>query len=259
MSRLVLRNRSALIAGLATILLIDAAALLLPESWLEIVRENAFDVVLAGAQRLSGAETRDINTSVIVVDIDRRSLEEAGPWPWPRERMAALTSAIAARKPAVIAFDILFAEPDDHSPAALARQLAAVTGRTDVAELAQSLPDGDALLSKAFKAAPVVLGFVLAPEQAASIAAPPVLIRGALPFNGLWHEAGAIGPPPSLGGNIQGLGALSLPANADGVIRRVPLFVGAGESLLPGLALETARLARHVTNYALQSEPLAHH
>jgi adenylate cyclase len=166
-----------------------------------------------------------------------------------------LTNAIAARKPAVIAFDILFAGPDDHSPAALARQLAAVTGRTDVAELAQTLPDGDALLSNAFKAAPAVLGFVLAPEQAGSIAAPPVLIRGALPFNGLWHEAGAIGPPPSLGGNIQGLGALSLPANADGVIRRVPLFVGAGESLLPGLALETARLARHVTNYALQSEP----
>jgi adenylate cyclase len=255
MPRLVSRNRSALIAGLATILLIDAALLLLPESWPEIVRENAYDAVLAGAQRSSGAAPRETRARVIVVDIDRRSLEEAGAWPWPRERMAELANAIAAAGPAAITFDILFVKPDDHSPAALARQLAAFTGRTDVAALAQSLPDGDALLSEAFKASPVVLGFVLDPEQTGSVPTPPVLIRGRLPFTSLWRGAGAIGPPLSLAGNIQGLGALSLPAGADGVIRHVPLFVGAGESLLPGLALETARVLRGVTNYALQSDP----
>jgi adenylate cyclase len=48
---------------------------------------------------------------------------------------------------------------------------------------------------------------------------------------------------------------LSLPADADGVTRRVPLFVGAGEDLLPGLALETARVLRRVPDYELQSDP----
>jgi adenylate cyclase len=255
MSRPASRNRAPRIAGLAALLLVDAAVLLLPGTWLEIVRENAFDFVLAGAQHLPGADPHDTRADAIVVDIDRRSLEEIGPWPWPREAMAHLADAIAGAKPAVVAFDILFAEPDNRSPAALARQLAGITGRTDVAELAKSLPDGDALLAKAFKASHVVLGFVLDPEQAGSVPAPPILIRGSLPFGSLWRGAGAIGPPPSLGGSIEGLGALSLPASADGVIRRVPLFVGAGERLLPGLALETVRVLLRISDYALQSSP----
>jgi adenylate cyclase len=255
MPRLASRNRVALVAGLATLLLIDAAVLLLPETWLEIVRENAFDIVLGGAQYLSRPARHQTGVNAIVVDIDRRSLEQIGPWPWPRERMAELAEAIAKTKPAVVAFDILFTEPDDRSPAALARRLAGLTGRTDVAELAKTLPDGDALLAKAFKVSPVVLGFVLDPEQAGSVPAPPVLIRGSLPFVSLWRGAGAIGPPPSLGGSIEGLGTLSLPADADGVIRRVPLFVGAGESLLPGFALETVRIKRRIPDYALQSRP----
>ena len=50
---------------------------------------------------------------------------------------------IAAAKPAAIAVDILFAEPDSRSPAALARRLGEFTGRPDLVELAETLPDGD--------------------------------------------------------------------------------------------------------------------
>lgn len=256
MFKLARHNRAALVAGLAALVLIDAAALLLPYSWTEIVRENAFDLVLAAGPRLFGATPRQDRINVVVVDIDRRSLQEIGPWPWPRGRIADLAEAIASAKPSVVAFDILFAEPDDRSPAALARQLAELTGRADLTELSTTLPDGDLRLAQAFKKMPVVLGFVLDPEQAGSVPAPPVLVRGgALPFDSLWRGAGAIGPPRPLADKIAGLGALSLPANADGVIRRVPLFVGAGESLLPGLALEAVRVQRRSSGYELQSEP----
>jgi adenylate cyclase len=255
MFRLASPNRAAIAAGLATLLLFDAAFLLLPEAWLEIVRENALDLVLDASQRLPGARTRENGAGVVVVDIDRRSLEQIGPWPWPREKMADLAEAIAAAKPAVVAFDILFSEPDDRSPAALARRLAELTGRADLAGLADGLPDGDQRLEKAFEAVPVVLGFVLDPERPGSVAAVPILVRGDLPLQSLWRGAGALGPPPTLTRGIQGIGALSLPANADGVIRRVPLFVGAGETLLPGLAIETARLLRGASDYTLQSNP----
>jgi adenylate cyclase len=255
MFRLASRNRAAIAAGLATLLLFDAAFLLLPEGWLEIVRENALDLVLDADQHLFGTRSRGTNTSVVVVDIDRRSLEQVGPWPWPREKMASLAEAISAAKPAVAAFDILFSEPDDRSPAALARQLAAVTGRADLAGLADDLPDGDQRLAKAFETMHVVLGFVLDPERTGSVPAPPILVRGSFPFRDLWRGTGAIGPPPSLTHGVEGIGALSLPANADAVIRRVPLFLGAGETLLPGLALETVRLLRRASDYTLQSKP----
>lgn len=248
-----LGHRAAIVAGLASLVLFDAAILRFPDAWLEIVRENAFDIVLAN--RLFGSGQRENTAKVVVIDIDRRSLDEIGPWPWPREKMADLADAIAAAKPAAVAFDILFAEPDDRSPAALARQLAKFTGRQEIADLAKALPDGDARLAKALSSTHAVLGFVLDPEKSESVAPPQILMRGAPPFKSLWSEAGAQGPPSSLAKGIEGLGALALPANADGVIRRVPLFVSAGGRLLPGLALEAVRVQRKAMGYAMQAEP----
>ena len=125
----------------------------------------------------------------------------------------------------------------------------------EIADLAKILPDGDQRLAKALGSMHTVLGFVLDPEQPGSVAGPPILVRGSFPFSSLWRGAGAIGPAPSLSNKKEGLGTLSLPADADGVTRRVPLFVGAGEDLLPGLALETVRVLRRVPDYELQSDP----
>jgi adenylate cyclase len=254
MLRLGRRNRAGLAAGLAVLLLFDAALWLLPEAWFEIVRENAFDAVL-NADRLLGSSPRESAARVVVVDIDRRSLEAIGPWPWPREKMADLVSAIAAAKPAAVVIDILFSEADQRSPAALARRLATFTGRAELAELAKGLPDGDERLATALASTDAVLGFVLDPEQSGSVAPPPILMRGAPPFKSLWSEAGALGPSAALAKEAQGLGALSLPANADGVIRRVPLFVSAGGRLLPGIALEAVRAQRKAAGYAIQGGP----
>jgi adenylate cyclase len=255
MFKLASRNRVAFAAGLATLVLFDSALFLLPEGWLEIVRETALDMVLDADQRLFGARQHQSAASVVVVDIDRRSLAQIGPWPWPREKMADLAQAIGSAKPAVVAFDILFSEPDDRSPAALARRLATLTDNPDLAKLADTLPDGDQRLAKAFETMHVVLGFVLDPERTGSVPAAPILVRGPLPLRSLWRGAGAIGPPPSLANGVEAIGALSLPANADGVIRRVPLFVGAGDRLLPGFASETVRLLLRAADYTLQSEP----
>jgi len=255
MFKLASRNRVAFAAGLATLVLFDSALFLLPEGWLEIVRETALDIVLNADQRLFGARQHQSAASVVVVDIDRRSLAQIGPWPWPREKMADLAQAIGSRKPAVVAFDILFSEPDDRSPAALARRLATLTDNTDLAKLADTLPDGDQRLAKAFETMHVVLGFVLDPERTGTVPAAPILVRGSLPLRSLWRGAGAIGPPPLLANRVEAIGALSLPANADGVIRRVPLFLGAGDRLLPGFASETVRLLRRAADYTLQSEP----
>jgi adenylate cyclase len=255
MNRLAGRYRWAIAAGLATLMLCDAALLLVPDSWREIMRDTGVDLVLALGRRLVGEAPSSHGPPVVVIDIDRRSLAKIGPWPWPREKLANLAEVVGAAKPAVMVLDILLSEPDERSPAALARRLAGVTGRPDLDALAQTLPDGDARLKKAFEALPVVLGFVLDPEPSGSVPTAPVLLHGALPFSSLWREAGALGPPPSLAATASGIGALSLPASADGVIRRVPLFVGAGERLAPGLGLEAVRVLRRAPRYELWSDP----
>ena len=248
-----LQRRVPAVAGIATLALLLLIMLLLPEAAREVLRDSAFDIVLDADQRIWATPQPEL--PVIVVDIDRPSIEAFGPWPWPRETIARLVEAVAGRRPAAIAIDVLFAEADDRSPAALARRLGALTDRPEISALAEKLPDGDKQLANAVKSAPVVVGFVLDPDLDSALLGPPIVSRGPLPFNDLWQAAGAVGPTPALAAAASGVGALSLPGSADGIIRHVPLFVVAGRTLLPGLAVDAVRLARGASSFLIQVGP----
>jgi adenylate cyclase len=206
------------------------------------VQEAAFDLVLG----VRPAPTP--RPPVMVIDIDRATLAAVGPWPWSRERLAALVTASAGAGPKAVGLDILIDGDDQRSPAALARRLGDATGRRDLAELATALPDGDQALAVAVRAAGAVLGLALDPDGPGnSPAGSPVLVSGGTAaLFGLWLARGAIGPAAAVGEGASGFGVLSLPGDADGRIRRVPLLVVAGQTLRPGLALELVRSATDV-------------
>jgi adenylate cyclase len=245
------------VAGAVTLALLLLTTLIVPQTARAVLRDTAFDIVL-GADRLIWVPQDE--APVVVVDIDRPSVEAYGAWPWSRERTARLVEAVAARRPAAIAIDVLFAEPDDRTPAALARRLGELAGRADIAALAEHLPDGDKELAEAMRAIPVTLGFVLDPEgdDTLSDVRAPTVTRGALPFHDLWRASGAIGPAPALAAAAEGFGALSLPGGVDGMIRYAPLFVEvAGHPLLPGLAIDALRLMRGASSFLIEASPPA--
>jgi adenylate cyclase len=247
-------GRSPLVAGAVALVLLGAAALLMPQDWRDTLRDKGLDRVLM----LDGLLRRADGVPpmpVVIVDIDRRSLESMGPWPLPRAVMARLVEAIAAGKPRVVAIDMLFADADARSPAALARRLGEMTGRRDLADLADGLLDGDRQMAAAMKQAAVVLGFVLDPLQQNNVPHVPVLMRGEPTLAGIWQVRGATGPVPVLAESAAGVGALALPGDADGLVRRAPLLVSVGGELRPGLALEAVRAARNGTAYLVQSAP----
>lgn len=253
--RAVRLGRAPLVAGLAALVAFGAAVLLMPQGWREMLRENGLDRVLMLDGLLRRADEVRPHAPVVAVDIDRRSLERLGAWPLPRAVIARLIEAIAAAKPRVIVIDVLFADADTRSPAGLARRLGEMTGRRDLAELAETLPDGDRLMVVAMKQAPVVLGFVLDPLPTEAVPHVPILMRGRPSLAGIWEAPGATGPVKVVAAAAAGLGALSLPGDSDGIVRRAPLFVSVGGELRPGLALEGVRAARNGNAYLLQSEP----
>src|SRR5436305_3680262 len=55
---------------------------------------------------------------VTIVDIDEKSLAnpKLGQWPWPRTRIADLVAALTRLGAVVIAFDVVFPEPDRLNP-----------------------------------------------------------------------------------------------------------------------------------------------
>src|SRR5690348_5039790 len=56
--------------------------------------------------------TYDPEVPIRIVDIDESSLKALGQWPWPRTTLRDLAVQLANNGAAVIAFDMLFAEPD---------------------------------------------------------------------------------------------------------------------------------------------------
>jgi adenylate cyclase len=251
------KTHSGLVAGVLALVLFLAATFLIPKEWRNAFREKAFDVVLAADRQLRRSQPQETakRAPVIVVDIDRRSLDALGEWPWPRETMARLVEAVAAGKPSVVGVDVLFTQADSRSPAALARRLGSLTGKLDISALAADLPDGDKHLAAVMKKVPVVLGFVLDADMDNALPGVPILARHPIGLDDIWRMTGGSGPMTPLVEATKGLGALSLPGDADGKIRRVPLFVGTGDVTRPGLALEAVRLFQRSPAYNVDSGP----
>jgi adenylate cyclase len=249
-------TKSVALIGAAAIVVAVALDLLMPTNWRVRLRELGFDQVLAADRLFHRSQSDQSEAQVIVVDIDRRSLEVIGPWPWSHATIAKLIDVIATAKPAAIALDILFAEQDSRSPAALARQLGTLTDRPDFLALADTLLDGDQLLASVGRKAPLVFGFVLDPEGSRSLPHVPILVRNQPRLDSIWRASGAVAPIAKLTASASGLGALSLPAESDGVVRYVPLLVAVGDQLMPGLSMEAVRVARGASSYLLQSNPV---
>ena len=99
-----------------------------------------------------------------IVDIDEESLKRIGQWPWPRTVLAELVDKLAAGGAAAIGFDMVFPEPDRMSPANTLRFWPNSELSPASASEVEKLPSNDQVFAEAIGKAPVVLGFIAAPQ-----------------------------------------------------------------------------------------------
>ena len=137
--------------------------------------------------RLRLTMPRGIDERIVILDIDEKSLQEIARWPWPRDVMARLVTKLFDHyQTAIVAFDVVFAEPDYSSgikrlDELAGKELRQVPGFVEAFEKLRPQLDNDALFAKAIKGRPVVLGYYLnSDKNAKQIAAipEPVLPRG---------------------------------------------------------------------------------
>jgi adenylate cyclase len=210
-------------------------------------------------QRLAPAEYED--AGVRVVDIDDDTLDRIGQWPWPRIHVATLLDRLTSLGAAVVAFDMVFAEPDRTSPQRMMRSwFDANTPAALVDELARRLPDHDTVLAKAISGVPTVLGIALTPAPSVQRPSPKAGFAQAgddpRPF--LPAFRGAIVNLPQLTEPAAGVGSFNIVPERDGVIRRVPLFYALRKAdrtadLVPSLAAEALRVAQGASTYVIKS------
>lgn len=212
---------------------------------LEIVRNAVFDQF----QRWQPRAYEDVG--VRIVDIDEESLQRLGQWPWPRTLVADLVTRLQDAGAAVIAFDVMFAEGDRSSPAAMREVWQASPALR--AEL-DDLPDHDEVFGDALARGRVVLGFSFA-EPGARAGSPEIkaryVVAGEVPR--VHAFSGAVPPLEMLGKAAAGSGAIAFVPDSDGVVRRVPMVFRLNGSLVPSLAAETLRIAAEERNFTIRT------
>ena len=232
-------------------ILMIAGALLLRVSVpaVEEVQLKVFD----SYQRLSPRVYEPV--PVRYIDLDDDSLERIGQWPWPRTFVAELIARLANAGAAVVAFDVVFAEPDRTSPSQI---LPLWPGTPEVKALRNTLdalPDHDAILADVIAQANVVMGFVLTPGSTGALPKQ----KGSFAFAGddplpfLHAFGGAISNLPQLSEGAAGNGTFNLISEQDGTIRRIPLFLRVGETIYPSLSVEALRVAQGARTFILKS------
>jgi adenylate cyclase len=183
---------------------------------------------------------------VRIIALDDQSLAAQGQWPWPRTTIAQMIARLARMGAAVVAFDVIFAEPDRTAPAQLRAQWQTLGIDDDTLSTLDQLPDPDAVLVDMMGQMPVVTGFAPIPSADGNLPrqTPGFAYAGSGPIGIVPRFAGAVVNLDPIEQAAFGNGALSVTAaGTGGTIRRVPLLLDVGGQVYPSLALETLRVA----------------
>ncbi len=200
---------------------------------------------------------------IVIIDIDEKSLQAEGRWPWGRNKLANLVNTLFDDyQIKVLGFDMVFAEKDESSGLQHLNAIKTQYLATDPA-LGQALHqavealkptlDFDALFANSLKNRNVVLGYVFSHDAAA-------IGTGALPpasFDASHFKAKPIQwvTESSYSANLadfqahsQAGGYFNINPDADGIMRRVPMLVQHDRKIYQSLALAMAGAALGAKN-----------
>jgi adenylate cyclase len=232
-----------LLFGLAALRIADPAPV-------EEVRLRTFDTLQRLDPRIKTARP------VRIIDIDEKSLAKYGQWPWPRTRIAALIRELTRLNAAVIAFDIVFSEPDRLTPGVAADTIQGLDETTK--DKLRALPSNDRLFADAMRRSRVVLaesGVPRAtPKPDTELPLTGLAMLGGEPQRFLLDFPGLLRNLPVLEDAASGRGLVSINPERDGIIRRIPMIMLAQGNTMPGLSFEMLRVATGTDTIFVKSD-----
>lgn len=210
---------------------------------------------------------------VAILDLDDETLKRSGlQWPWPRSKLADMLVRLFEAGAKVVAFDVVFAEPDRTSPKqalsvwlnqrTLDLEKLSPAARAFSKPIIESIPDHDETFADiigqirdAAKDYGVVAGIVLTNETGSTLPAIKAgfAVNGDDPLPFLNEYDGSVTNLPAIEAAASGVGSFNLSPETDGIIRRVPTFMRVGQQLYPSLSLEALRVFQGASTYILKS------
>jgi PAS domain S-box-containing protein len=201
----------------------------------------------------------------VIVDIDEKSLEKYGQWPWPRYQVAKLLDKIAVSKPSVISLDIIFSEPDRTSVNLLLKGLEGIHNlNIDLEKIPAKFLENDLILAETLGKGPFVLShqfkFDKLKKNSFNSLIKPVNVSI---LHDTPDEKEIIGLPESFNvlsnlkifsEKVEASGFSNFTPDNDGVLRRIPLLIRYHENIYPSLALATILKYKKINSITLKTD-----
>lgn len=264
-SRFLLKGRRLPIAiGLIVTLLISSLQVLPPEGLGSLI-DRLDNLIYDQRFTLMPKPLVNPEHKIVVVDIDERSLQAEGQWPWDRFKLGQLVEKLEAYGVLVTGFDITFPEPQRNTVRDIFSRSNTLNLETDFVERLRTLEqelDADTYFARAIASQrmDVVLAVSFNPVQAVEYGALPnsiVAIDAAIADRVTLQEMeGYTANIGVLQEAAAGAGIMNQLPDVDGIIRRVPLVVRYRDELYPTLALEMARLYFFEDQFDLVTYPV---
>jgi adenylate cyclase len=204
------------------------------------------------------------STVPVIVDIDEKSLQQYGQWPWPRYRIALLLDKLREQGALSIGLDMLFAEEDRASIHTIKKEFHRDLGiDLKFRGIPQHLVDNDRILAESLSKGPILLGYQFLFQEDSGMES---CVLHPLPLHRLRREGEEEGSTPfiharSVSCNLKmfsraavGSGFFNISPDRDGTLRRVPLVIEHNGKLYPSLALITLMKAWGVSFVLMKTD-----
>jgi CHASE2 domain-containing sensor protein len=190
--------------------------------------------------------------NITIIDIDEKSLDTIGQFPWRRDVYATIFKNLKASGAKVIAVDIFFSENDKQNPTHLLRRLQKENNNFPTLQVI----DTQQIFIDSLKTSNVVLPVLGQIKEPVNINSSKPKIRiiekGGQAKNYLYQFPYILTSLKEINEVAAGIGSISLLPSLDGVIRSIPLLVNIGGQIWPSLSLESLRLFNNEKNLLIE-------
>ena len=193
----------------------------------------------------------DFSTNkVVIVDIDEKSIEKIGQFPWRRDVYSIILENLNTAEVSAIAFDVFFSEEDTQNPVKIFKEF-------NLNINSENILNSDELFLGSIKKSNVILPLVGATKEVKKNNFSPkanIITKGEDPLNYLYNYQGYISSLDKFNNAAKGLGSISIIDSEDGILRYVPLILNIDNEIIPSLSLEAVRLYNKEKSYLIQTD-----
>ncbi len=178
-------------------------------------------------------------SSIVVIDIDEKSLKHLGQWPWSRLLLAKMIGNIAKARPANIGMDIIFPEYDKTSIVQIEKFFKRYFSKNIVfSGIDKSIADSDKIFADSIKSTNVTMSvYMMNDNMDKKCFIPKKNLDKIGNPNTSYISKSMLCNIDILQKSASDIGFINVDVDKDGILRRVPMFIRYKNLYIPSFAL----------------------